>query len=161
VPEIELHPADMRARALRDGDTVRVTSRRGAALFKARASGELRPGDAFVAMHWGSRFIGGDGVNALTLPVLDPVSKQPELKHAAVQVERCTDDALPVVFPAGGRAVCACHCVTEDAICAALAAGAALAEVQEKLRCGTSCGSCLPEVRRLASMHRAAVLHGA
>jgi len=165
VPEIELHLADMRARGLRDGDTVRVTSRRGAAVFKARASEELRPGDAFVAMHWGSRFIGGDGVNAVTLPVLDPVSKQPELKHAAVQVERCTEDALPAAFFGGGRAVCACHGVGEDAICAALAAGAALADVQEDLRCGTSCGSCLPELRRLAagfaSMHHAADLLGA
>jgi NAD(P)H-nitrite reductase large subunit len=116
-------------------------------------------------MHWGSRFIGGDGVNAVTLPVLDPLSKQPELKHAAVQVERWTEEALPAAFPAGERTVCACHCVKEDAISAALSAGAALAEVQQELRCGTNCGSCLPELRRIAARfaptHRAADVLGA
>jgi assimilatory nitrate reductase catalytic subunit len=44
-------------------------------------------GDAFVAMHWGGRFTGGIGTNALTVPVIDPHSKQPELKHAAVRIE--------------------------------------------------------------------------
>ena len=32
------------------------------------------------------------GINALTAPAFDPVSKQPELKHTAVRVERA---ALP------------------------------------------------------------------
>jgi len=39
-------------------------------------------------MHWGGRFMHGGGINALTLAAFDPVSKQPELKHAAVQVEK-------------------------------------------------------------------------
>jgi assimilatory nitrate reductase catalytic subunit len=39
-------------------------------------------------MHWGSRFMSGAGGNALTVSAFDPISKQPELKHAAVQVER-------------------------------------------------------------------------
>jgi assimilatory nitrate reductase catalytic subunit len=43
-------------------------------------------------MHWGSQFMRGGGVNALTVPVVDPLSKQPELKHAAVEVEKL---ALP------------------------------------------------------------------
>ena len=55
--------------------------------MKVRASDDMRPGDAFVAMHWGSRFMGGGGINALTLPAIDPYSKQPELKHAAVRIE--------------------------------------------------------------------------
>jgi assimilatory nitrate reductase catalytic subunit len=47
-------------------------------------------------MHWGEEYLsggasdnsGGHGVNALTSPALDPVSKQPELKFAAVKVLR-------------------------------------------------------------------------
>jgi assimilatory nitrate reductase catalytic subunit len=39
-------------------------------------------------MHWGSRFMSGAGVNALTVSAFDPDSKQPELKHAAVEVTR-------------------------------------------------------------------------
>ena len=56
--------------------------------------------------------------------------------------------------PAGqvsrGRIVCSCHDVTESAIVACLRDGDALATVQQKLKCGTGCGSCVPELRRMA-----------
>ena len=39
-------------------------------------------------MHWGSQFMHGAGANALTASDFDPHSKQPELKHAAVQAEK-------------------------------------------------------------------------
>lgn len=37
-------------------------------------------------MHWGDRFLKG-GVNSVTLPAFDPLSKQPELKHSGVRLE--------------------------------------------------------------------------
>jgi assimilatory nitrate reductase catalytic subunit len=49
------------------------------------------PAQAFIAMHWGDEALGGanaPGMNALTNPARCPQSKQPELKHAAVRVER-------------------------------------------------------------------------
>src|SRR4029077_4206039 len=64
-----------------------VASRRGSVIMKVRASDDMRPGDAFVAMHWGGRFTGSIGTNALTVSATDPYSKQPELKHAAVRIE--------------------------------------------------------------------------
>ena len=39
-------------------------------------------------MHWGSQFMNSPGVNALACDATDPYSKQPELKHAAVQIEK-------------------------------------------------------------------------
>jgi assimilatory nitrate reductase catalytic subunit len=51
----------------------------------------------------------------------------------------------------GERAVCACFKVPESAIRCAVAAGATLAKVQNELKCGTNCGSCMVEVRRLVS----------
>ena len=86
-PEILLHAQTLTDLGLADGELTRVTSRRGSVVMKARASSEMRPGDAFVAMHWGSRFTSAE-TNALTVPAFDPHSKQPELKHAAVRVER-------------------------------------------------------------------------
>ncbi len=86
-PEILLHKNSLQDFGLADGDLSRVSSRRGRIVLKARASSDMRPGDAFVAMHWGARFMAGDGTNALTLPAFDPHSKQPELKHAAVRIE--------------------------------------------------------------------------
>ena len=51
---------------------------------------------------------------------------------------------------AGGPLVCACFGVGAGPICAAIAAGATTPEaVGTRLKAGTNCGSCLPEIRRL------------
>jgi assimilatory nitrate reductase catalytic subunit len=96
VPEpcVQLHPQDMQALNLKNGDLVHLTSKRGTLLAPAQASDELRPQQAFMAMHWGPGFISGrdhqgkplSGVNAITNSAYCPTSKQPELKHAAVKV---------------------------------------------------------------------------
>lgn len=62
--------------------------------------------------------------------------------------------------PAGGRArgriVCNCFDVSEAEIVADYRAGLDLAALQEKRQCGTSCGSCLPELKRLQGLARQA-----
>jgi assimilatory nitrate reductase catalytic subunit len=83
-----MHPADMARRGLADGDIAQVRSRRGRLALRVEASQEMRAGLVFLPMHWGGQFMSGLGVNALTLSAFDPQSKQPELKHAAVQVEK-------------------------------------------------------------------------
>jgi assimilatory nitrate reductase catalytic subunit len=93
-PAVELHGQDMQRLALKDGDLVQVTSRRGSIVLPARASERQALAQAFIAMHWGDEFLSGSsstgariaGVNALTSPAYCPSSKQPELKHAAVKV---------------------------------------------------------------------------
>jgi assimilatory nitrate reductase catalytic subunit len=90
-PCVELNAADLLRHRLADGELVRLDSRRGSVHLIARASEAVRAGQAFVAMHWGARFLGGAasrGVNTLTIAALDPSSKQPELKHAAVRVAK-------------------------------------------------------------------------
>ncbi len=65
--------------------------------------------------------------------------------------------APPGAVAVPSRQVCSCFGVSESQIRAALAApasaGAApeqrLAQVQQQLRCGTNCGSCVPELQRL------------
>jgi NAD(P)H-nitrite reductase large subunit len=47
-----------------------------------------------------------------------------------------------------GRTLCNCFDVAEAEIDAFLARANSLAELQASLKCGTNCGSCLPEVRR-------------
>ena len=87
-PVLAMHPEDMAARGIGNGDSVRVSSLRGELLLRAESSPEQRRGDVFIPMHWGSRFMSGAGANALTVSAFDPHSKQPELKHAAVEVAR-------------------------------------------------------------------------
>jgi assimilatory nitrate reductase catalytic subunit len=213
-PEVAVHETTLSSLGIADGDLVRISSRRGSVVMKIRASDEMRPGDAFVAMHWGGRFTAGVGTNALTVPAVDPYSKQPELKHAAIRIEPFSarwrgafaaaatpelqraaaawmarfdyaaltlvegpeivlrlelatkDDpaaealsALERLFgepPVTGaaafeRSVCSCFKVGEAQIRAAVAAGATLAGLQQDLKCGTNCGSCVPELRRLVA----------
>ncbi len=85
---LAMHPADMASRRLAHGDIVKVRSRRGELAVGVEASQELQPGQVFLPMHWGSQFMAGAGANALTSPAFDPFSKQPELKLAAVAVEK-------------------------------------------------------------------------
>ncbi|MCP1650003.1 nitrate reductase [Pseudomonas nitroreducens] len=85
---LSLHPNELRRRRISDGQLVRLHSRRGELVLPVQADDRLRPGQAFLPMHWGDRFLKGLGINVLTLPAVDPLSRQPELKHATVEVSR-------------------------------------------------------------------------
>jgi assimilatory nitrate reductase catalytic subunit len=90
-PRVGMNPADLRRRLVENGDLVRISSARGAVILAAEADDEVSPGQAFLPMHWGSAHLGGagaSGVNAVTLSVFDPISRQPELKHCAVRVTK-------------------------------------------------------------------------
>jgi len=284
-PMLEMHPRDMARRELADGDLVTLRNKRGSLRLRVAASDTLRPAHAWLPMHWGGQFMRGAGVNALMPAATDPVSRQPELKHAAVQVEKFAtgwqlvalrrddagtlaarlqpwlarfdyatlapagrestvlvlrawggaetppptaellaelvaamgldalhalafsdarrgiakralieDDRLvgallcketraadwlldlatgggksggstqalrkwifaplaapPDAGPARGRIVCNCHDVAESELRGDYAAGLNLDAVMEKRKCGTSCGSCLPEIKRMAA----------
>ncbi|MDB5842172.1 MAG: nitrate reductase [Herminiimonas sp.] len=93
-PSVVLAQTDMQRRLINSGDLVHVTSRRGSQILPAVPGDDMRSGQAFIGMHWGEEYVSGRGhegegtygVNGLTSPALDPSSKQPELKHAAVKI---------------------------------------------------------------------------
>jgi assimilatory nitrate reductase catalytic subunit len=63
----------------------------------------------------------------------------------------------PQGFTPRGRIVCTCLNVAETEIRQALAllsgsTESVLAGLQEKLKCGTGCGSCIPELRKMVAM---------
>ena len=60
----------------------------------------------------------------------------------------------PVAVQARGKQVCTCFNVTDAQITGHLAAchgseDARLAQLQGALKCGTNCGSCVPELKRM------------
>ena len=66
----------------------------------------------------------------------------------------------PVAIESKGKQVCTCFNVTEPQIIEALGqcpgdADRRLAQLQDKLRCGTNCGSCIPSLRNLIKLHPA------
>ena len=100
-PAIDMNVEDMARLGLADGDLVHVASRRGALVIPAQRSAAQKPAQVFIAMHWGEEFLSGSGsvkagaaaeawrgVNALTQPASCPISRQPELKHAAVRIAK-------------------------------------------------------------------------
>ncbi|WP_372865939.1 bacterioferritin-associated ferredoxin, partial [Pseudomonas sp.] len=48
-----------------------------------------------------------------------------------------------------GKTLCNCLNVGENAVCAGIARGLDLDGLKQELKCGTSCGSCVPEIKRL------------
>jgi ferredoxin-nitrate reductase len=90
VPFVELHPDDARRAGVAEGDRVRLVSRRGVVILKARIDATLPEGVAFAPFHWGALHapVGAGTVNDLTHHETDPTSRQPGLKFCAVRAER-------------------------------------------------------------------------
>ena len=81
-PVLQLHPVVARRHGVAAGDRVTLESRRGRAEFAAEVTADIRPDTLFAPFHWGGR----EAANLLTNPALDPVSRMPEFKLAAVRV---------------------------------------------------------------------------
>ena len=69
----------------------------------------------------------------------------------------------PVAIQSKGRQVCTCFNVTEPAIIDMLGqcqgdTDSRLSQLQGQLKCGTNCGSCIPELRKIIKLHPAATL---
>ena len=231
-PRVGVHPHDLGRLEIKESELVRVSSRRGHIYLRAAADPDVTRGVVYVPMHWGARFLGGAGrrgVNELTIGALDPSSRQPELKHCAVQMEKAnlpwrmiatsasrdvaalmkesepfmsvTPYAVRVLVgrerpavrlslaaekapqadllaqirrifgedatvragdssdpwlraggaPERGRTVCNCFDVAENDIKVFLGESKSLEALQASLKCGTNCGSCVPELRRMAA----------
>ena len=82
VPKLQLHPRLAARHAVAAGSVVVLESRRGKAEFVAEPSGDIRPDTVFAPFHWG----GKQAANRLTSTALDPVSRMPEFKFAAVRI---------------------------------------------------------------------------
>ncbi len=87
-PAIQMNADDMMRRSIKNGDIVKVQNKRGHLVLPVLASSDVQPSQTFIAMHWGSQFMHGLGVNALMPPNFDQTSKQPELKHTAIKIEK-------------------------------------------------------------------------
>ncbi len=82
---VEINPFDAEKLGVKSGDMVRITSRRGEAIIKARVVDTPRPGMVFVPFHW---YEENSLINRVTIDAYDPASKQPEFKVCAVKLAR-------------------------------------------------------------------------
>src|SRR3546814_17008909 len=54
---LSLHPDELHRHRLQAGDLVSLKSRRGAIIVAVDSDDSVRPGQAFLAMNWGDRFL--------------------------------------------------------------------------------------------------------
>jgi formate dehydrogenase major subunit len=81
---IDLSPEDAAELDVLDGETVRVSSRRGSLDVPARIDQGLSRGLAFMTLHFPEEV----ETNILTIDATDPVSGTAEFKAAAIRVEK-------------------------------------------------------------------------
>lgn len=78
---VTIHPETAAELNIDDGEYVRVESRRGSIVVKARVEDSHDPGVVFIPMHFAR-----GAVNTLTQGELDPTSRIPEYKVSSVQL---------------------------------------------------------------------------
>ena len=80
---LEINSDDAASLDIKEGDMVRVSSRRGEVETAARVTGDIPKGMVYMSFHFSEA-----PVNVLTSPARDPISKMPELKFCAVAVQK-------------------------------------------------------------------------
>jgi len=85
---VEIAAQDADKFGIKDGEMVRVKSRRGAIKARALVSTKAFPGTIFIPFHYHEA-----AVNKLTIAALDPVAKIPEYKVCAVKLEKFVESS--------------------------------------------------------------------
>ncbi len=80
---VEVNPEDASELGIRDGERVKVSSRRGGVEVGAKVTTKVGRGVIFMPFHFAEA-----AANLLTNTALDPVAKIPELKVCAASLER-------------------------------------------------------------------------
>jgi assimilatory nitrate reductase catalytic subunit len=83
-PLCEMHPVLAGRLGLKQGDSVKVVTRRGEIVVPLQVVKTIRPDTVFVPYHWPGR----KSANLLTNRALDPISKIPEYKVCACRIEK-------------------------------------------------------------------------
>jgi formate dehydrogenase alpha subunit len=86
---VEIHPTDAARISVNEGDVVRVSSRRGTIVLRAKVSYKTTMGVVFIPFHFREA-----AANLLTIDALDPLAKIPEYKACAVRVDPADESEL-------------------------------------------------------------------
>jgi formate dehydrogenase alpha subunit len=86
---VEIHPTDAARIGVNEGDIVRVSSRRGTVVLRAKVTYKTTMGVVFIPFHFREA-----AANLLTIDALDPLAKIPEYKACAVRVDPAQEAEL-------------------------------------------------------------------
>ena len=104
-PFLEIHPHDAITRKINDGDLVEIENFRGSVRVTAKITEDIKKGVVFLPMHWG-KLLKNDSARAnnLTNQLVDPISKEPDFKFAAVEVRRYKKPVEKIIAVGAGAA---------------------------------------------------------
>ncbi|CAM4152768.1 nitrate reductase [Zobellia nedashkovskayae] len=104
-PYLEMNKVDAFLRKLKEGDIAVIKSRRGEVQVKVKINFDIRERVVFLPMHWGKVLNNDFGrANNLTSDLIDPISKEPDFKYCAVQVEKFVKPAQKIIVIGAGAA---------------------------------------------------------
>jgi formate dehydrogenase alpha subunit len=86
---MDIHPADASRLGINDEEPVRVTSRRGSIVLRAKVTTKTNIGVVFIPFHFHEA-----AANLLTTDAVDPQAKIPEYKAAVVRVSKARSEEL-------------------------------------------------------------------
>src|SRR2546430_1430382 len=86
---LDLSPEDGERYGVAEGETVRVSSRRGSVIVPVRYDSSLRPGLAFLTPHFPEEV----ATNFLTIDATDPKSGTAEFKATAIRIDKLKEPA--------------------------------------------------------------------
>jgi predicted molibdopterin-dependent oxidoreductase YjgC len=97
---VEIHPADAAPLGITNRDAVRITSRRGSIVLRAKVTAKTTQGVVFIPFHFAE-----SAANELTIDKLDPLALIPEFKSGVVRVTKAREEELsdPVEGKKRGR----------------------------------------------------------
>jgi formate dehydrogenase major subunit len=84
IETLDLSPEDGQLYRVAEGERIRVSSRRGSVLVSVRYDASLRPGLAFMTLH----FPEDVATNLLTIDAIDPKSGTAEFKATAIRIDK-------------------------------------------------------------------------
>ncbi|WP_396635765.1 molybdopterin-dependent oxidoreductase [Maribacter sp. R77961] len=104
-PYLEMNTVDAYLRKLKEGDIAVIKSRRGKVQVKVKVNNDIREGVVFLPMHWGKVLNNDFGrANNITNDLVDPVSKEPDFKYCAVEVQKFKKEEQKIVVIGAGAA---------------------------------------------------------
>ncbi|MDO6802690.1 molybdopterin-dependent oxidoreductase [Wenyingzhuangia sp. 1_MG-2023] len=104
-PYVEMHEDDAKARGVEEGTIVVVKNGRGTTRVKAVINKDIKKGSVFMPMHFG-RVSGSDfgRANNLTNELIDPISSEPDFKHAVAEVTKFKKEKQKICLIGAGSA---------------------------------------------------------
>ena len=86
APFVEVHPDDAARLGLKDGGFAELTTPHGAAEMRVSVTPSQRRGSLFAPIHWNDATAARARIAALTHPLVDPISGQPDSKASPAAI---------------------------------------------------------------------------